>query len=39
MDDFLLQLLVNGVIVFLFGGVGPTLGASLVAWAGVRRRR
>ena len=31
--------LVNGVIVFLFGGVGPTLGASLVAWAGVRRRR
>ncbi|MEZ4222867.1 MAG: serine/threonine-protein kinase [Polyangiaceae bacterium] len=30
--------LVNGVIVFLFGGVGPALGASLLAWAGVKRR-
>lgn len=29
----------NGVIVFLFGGVGPNLGASLMAWAAVRRRR
>lgn len=29
----------NGIIVFFFGGVGPALGASIVTWAGVRRRR
>ena len=29
----------NGIIVFFFGGVGPALGAGIVAWAGARRRR
>ena len=29
----------NGIIVFFFGGAGPALGAAIVAWAGVRRRR
>ena len=29
----------NGLIVFLLGGVGPTLASLLIAWAGVRRRR
>jgi len=30
---------VNALIVFFFGGVGPTVGAVIVTWAGISRRR
>ena len=29
----------NGLVVLVFGGLGPTLGAALIGWGGVRRRQ